>query len=218
MKSGKVFVALALGLGALLFGALALHYRSSGPAGGAAGSADAQLLVRPHSPVLGPATAPVTLVEFLDPECEACRAMHPIVEAVLAEYAGRVRLVIRYLPLHANSLLAASALEEARELGKYEQALDVLFENQPTWGSHHDPKPELIPGYLESIGIPASGWELGAIVAKQRGKIEQDAADGKRLGVRGTPTFFVNGVELPELGYEPLKRAIERALAGSPAR
>jgi len=229
---GKVFAALALGAGILVFVAFALFYerapapsttptasapaptapaRASAAAPSARGSAE---LVRPHSPSQGgPASAPVTIVEFLDPECEACRAMYPIVKAVLAEYGDRVHLVIRYMPYHANSMFAASVLEEAREDGKYDEALEALFRAQPEWGSHHAPKPELIPTYLEPLGIDASRLEREAVIAEHGSKIEQDQADGQGLGVRGTPTFFVNGVMLPELGYQPLKQAIEIALA-----
>ena len=78
-------------------------------------AADPALLEHPDSPSKGPRDAKVTIVEFLDPECEACRAMFPIVERLMGEYQGQVRLVVRYLPLHPNSALAASALEAAGE-------------------------------------------------------------------------------------------------------
>jgi len=56
-----------------------------------------------HSPVFGPANAPVTIVEFFDPACETCRAFYPIVKDILAQYPSEVRLVIRYAPLHKGS-------------------------------------------------------------------------------------------------------------------
>jgi protein-disulfide isomerase len=211
MKGGKLFAAVAVGVAVLLFAALAHFYGGSG----AGAAAQSETLVRPHSPVKGEASAPVTVVEFLDPECESCRAMHPIVKQLASEYAERVRWVVRYLPLHANSLLAAALLEEAREAGKFEEALDALFENQPSWGDHQNPKPELMAEYLQALGLPAKMWDTEALIAEHRWKVEQDSADGKSLGVRGTPTFFVNGSELPELGYRPLKRAIDDALAAA---
>jgi protein-disulfide isomerase len=84
------------------------------PATSAPGPSEGALLIRPHSPTLGPAQAPVTIVEFFDPECEACRAMYPIVKQVMADFDGRVRLVIRYMPLHRNSVYAALLLEASR--------------------------------------------------------------------------------------------------------
>ena len=215
--SGKKFAALALGLGVVAFAALALMLggSTSREPAGASAPAGSDALVRAHSPIKGRADAPVTIVEFLDPECESCRAMYPIVESILAEYAGRVRLVVRYVPLHSSSVLAAASLEEARELGKYEEALEVLFAKQPTWGSHHDPRPELIAQYLADIGIDPARLRAEVVIPKHRSKIEQDAADAAALGVSRTPVLFVNGARLATLGYGPLRRAVEAALSAS---
>jgi protein-disulfide isomerase len=217
--NGKLFAGVVLLVSAACFALFAAYFeRSQAPSvAPAQPPAEASLLVRPHSPVTGPQTAPVTIVEFLDPECESCRAMYPIVKSLLAEYGERVRLVIRYMPLHGNSVLAASSLEEARELGKYDEALALLLERQPEWGSHHAPRPELIPRYLASLGIDPARLEPDYVIPKHRWKIDQDQADGVSLGVRGTPVFFVNGVRLPELGYASLKQAIEIALSVAPS-
>jgi protein-disulfide isomerase len=169
-------------------------------------------LIKFHSPTKGAKDAPIAIVEFLDPECEACRAMHPILKQLLQEYEGKVRLVIRYMPLHTNSVYAAAVLEEARELGKYEEALDILFQKQPEWGNHHNPMPELIPGFLEGIGIPKERLERETVIAKHGAKIEIDRLDGVSVGANRTPTFFVNGVILDRIGYDPLRNAIEAEL------
>src|SRR5688572_32348539 len=79
----------------------------------------AENLVRPDSPSLGPADAKVTVVEFLDPECESCAAFAPQVKSLLKEYEGRVRFVVRYMPLHRNAKIAAQYIEAAGEQGKY---------------------------------------------------------------------------------------------------
>jgi protein-disulfide isomerase len=174
---------------------------------------DPALLERPDSPTKGPRDAPVTIVEFLDPECEACRAMYPIVERLMAEYQGQVRLVVRYVPLHANSALAASALEAAGEQGRYWDMLQVLFLHQPEWGDHHQPRPELIPTYAEQIGLDMAAFQPSYSGIKHRAKVERDRADAEQLGVRGTPSFFVNGRRLEQLGYAPLKAMIDEELA-----
>lgn len=167
-------------------------------------------LIKDHSPSLGPQDAPVTVVEFLDPECEACKMMDPIVKGLMKEYEGRVRLVIRYMPFHGNSLLAASVLEEAREQGKYWEALSTLFYYQPQWGDHHNPKPELISKYVKDLGVKlADDKEL---IKEHQWKIDKDQADGIKVGVNATPTFFVNGRKLQDIGYEPIKEAIENEL------
>jgi protein-disulfide isomerase len=213
--SQKTFAAVVLVASLLCFGVFATFFGRSDsvPKDGASPASSSELLVRPHSPTKGSDSAPVTIVEFLDPECESCRAMHPIVNDVLGQYKDRVRLVIRYMPFHQGSVLAAASLEEARELGKYDEALQLLFERQPTWGSHQEPRPELIATYLAELGIDPARLQPDYVVPKHLWKIERDQADGRALGVRGTPEFFVNGVRLPELGYRPLKQAIEIALS-----
>ena len=170
-------------------------------------------LIRDHSPSLGPEDARVVLVEFLDPECEACRAMHPIVKRLLSEYSDTVRLVIRYMPLHGNSVYAANVLEIARNNNKYWEALDVFFEKQPEWGSHHKPRPELLKKYMAEMSIDLSPMESVMMNEVILRRIEQDRSDGLSLGVRGTPSFFVNGKKLRKMGYEPLKKAIDEALS-----
>ena len=216
MTNNRAFLLVTAACVVMVFVILALWSRKNEPAATpSAPVADTAALVRDHSPTKGPKDAKVTIVEFLDPECEACRAMHPIVTSLLAEYEGKVRLVIRYMPFHGNSRMAASALEEARELGKFEQALNILFEKQPEWADHHQPKPELIPVFLKEVGVDESRLFPPSLLPKHQSKIDLDEADGKKLGVQATPTFFVNGKMLSELGHAPLKAAVEEALKGN---
>ncbi|MEZ4271233.1 MAG: thioredoxin domain-containing protein [Myxococcota bacterium] len=168
---------------------------------------------RPHSRSLGPTDAKVTIVEFLDPECEACRAMYPIVKRLLAQYEGRVRLVVRYMPFHPNSVYAAGVLEAAGEQGRYWEMLETLFQYQPQWGSHHAPRPDLIPSYAEQIGLDMQALETAVNAGAHKGLVEIDAADGRALGVTATPAFFVNGRPLGRLGYEPLRALIDEELS-----
>ena len=213
MKSNKVFLLVAILVVFAGFVALAVLNRPSAPQTNAPGAVNNELLVRSYSPVKGKPDAPVTVVEFLDPECESCRAMHPIVLKLLEEYDGKIKVVIRYMPFHGNSRFAAAALEEAREQGKFDQALDALFERQPEWGDHHNPNPDLIVTILEGVGVNKNMLGRTHLLTKHGSKIEQDNQDGTQLGVRGTPTFFVNGVMLENIGYGPVKEAIEKALA-----
>jgi protein-disulfide isomerase len=169
-------------------------------------------LVRPHSPTLGPADAPVTLVEFLDPECEACAAMHPIVKQLMREYDGRLRLVVRYTPFHPNSAYASSLLEGAREQGKFWELMDAFFARHPEWASHHAPRPDLLAGYARNLGLDMARMGATGTSGETERRIRQDAEDAEALGVTRTPTFFVNGKPLLEIGYDPLKEAIAGAL------
>jgi len=164
---------------------------------------------------LGPVAARVVLVEFLDPECESCRLMHPITKKVLAEFSGHVYFVLRYMPLHHNSGYAAAALEAAARQSKYWEALDVIFEKQPEWGSHANPRPELIMGYLKDIGLDIPRLEADMKDPLISTRIAKDKTDALALGVNGTPSFFVNGKMLMQLGEDPLREAIQEALNSS---
>lgn len=205
--------AVAFAVGVILWFSLS---QTKEPARGEASSAAPAQSIRPgQHPTFGNMMARVTVVEWLDPECEGCRAMHPLFKKIVADYGPRVHFVIRYMPFHGNSLYAASALEEARELGKFSEALDILFEKQPEWASHRSPRPDLIPTYLAGVGIPAERLQPAFVIQKHGSKIKRDEEDGLKAGVRGTPTFFVNGRQLAELGEKPLRDAIDKALSDS---
>lgn len=173
----------------------------------------AETLVRAYSPTLGSADAKVTIVEFLDPECEACRAFFPIVKRVVGEFEGKARLVVRHVPFHPNSSYAIRLLEGARTQGKYWEALEMMFERQPEWASHHNPKSELLMGYMRKIGLDTERLKSSIEDAEVGSKLRQDEEDSAMLGVMSTPTFFVNGKQLERLGYEELKREVENGLS-----
>lgn len=165
-------------------------------------------LVKPHSPIKGNIHAKVTVVEFLDPECEACSATYPFVKKIIQEFSKDIKLIVRYMPYHKNSIYAANILEGARAQGKYWEALELLFAEQRKWANHHNPNPELIPEILAPLKLDMALIVTNAKNGKYTAQILEDEADGKLAGVMGTPSFFVNGHQLQELGYEALKNAI----------
>ena len=183
------------------------------------GAVNAETLVRPDSPILGAADAPVTVVEFYDPECEACAAFHPVVKKILKEYEGKVRFVARYMPLHPNSLSAATFTEAAGEQGKYWQAQEMLFQKQPEWGTKHGQPSELqadadsyFKEYAMALGLDLDKMDAAFAANRYAAKIERDKKDGQSLGVRQTPTFFVNGRKLARLGEANLRALIAEDL------
>lgn len=179
----------------------------------------AETLVRSDSPTLGPADAPVTLVEFLDPECESCAAFAPVVKKIMKDYEGKVRLVIRYMPLHPNSLSAATFIEAAGEQGKYWQAQEMLFQKQPEWGTKHGPNSgppadinALFRKYATELGLDTGKMDAAFASNTYKAKTERDRKDGESLGVRQTPTFFVNGRKLARFGEADLRSLIDEEL------
>ncbi len=178
-----------------------------------------EALVRPDSYTLGSADAPVTIVEFLDPECESCAAFNPIVKKVLKEYEGKAKLVVRYMPLHPNSLTAATFIEAAGEQGKYWEAEDLLFAKQPEWGTKHgQPSGDqadismLFKRYAAELSLDMDKMNSAFAENKFAAKVERDKKDGQSLGVRQTPTIFVNGKKLGRLDESALKDLIDAEL------
>lgn len=178
----------------------------------------AEALIRPYSPILGPKDAPVTIVEFFDPACEACRAFYPIVKDIMAEHGDAVRVVIRNTPFHGPiSDISIKLLEAARMQGKFEPVLNALMVYQDAWATHGTPD-------LQKIGRIAAGAGLDLELAMQQTKspdviaiFNQDKADVGTMGIRQTPTFFVNGRPLDPFGEGELRRlvAAEVAAAGT---
>jgi protein-disulfide isomerase len=173
---------------------------------------NAQVFVRKYSPTMGPDDAKVYLVEFLDPECESCRAFYPFVKKIMKQHEGKIKLVVRYAPFHHNSVFVVKILEAARKQGKYWETLELLFRHQPKWGSHQSPQPELIWGYLPTIGLDVAKIKKDMLDPAIDKMLEQEVADAKTLGIRQTPSFFINGKPLTSFGYEQLTAAIESAI------
>lgn len=170
----------------------------------AVAAAPDDVLVRNHSPVIGPGDAPVTIVEFFDPSCETCRAFHPVVKQILAAYPDEVRLVIRYAAFHQGSDEAVRILEAARSQGKYLQILDALLAEQPRWAVHGAPDLSLAWGIAVNAGLSLTEARTYAGGDEAAAVLRQDTADVAELGITGTPTFFVNGQLLSSLGAQAL--------------
>lgn len=176
-------------------------------------------LVREDSPTLGPADAKVTIVEFLDPECESCASFAPSVKKLLKEFDGKTRLVIRYMTFHPNSVAAGNFLESAGEQGKYWQAQELLFAKQSEWGERHGAPPTQQPDakaqftkYTQVLGLDLAKTESAIKENRFAAKFERDKRDGQSLGVRQTPTIFVNGRRLARLTEADLRGLIEDEL------
>ncbi len=171
-------------------------------------------LVRPWSPILGPAKAPVTIVEFFDPACETCRAMYPIVKDIMAEHGKAVRVVIRYTPFHGEvSEEAIRVLEAARVQGVYEPVLEALLREQPQWASHGGFRPDLILPIAQAAGLDTEAAKEQVRAPAVDAILQNDRADGRAYGIRATPTFFVNGLPLPRFGVMELRTLVAEQVA-----
>lgn len=207
-----------LALGAVGFGGGAWYVTQSKSAGAADPVAPgiAETLIRPYSPVLGPEDAPVTIVEFFDPACEACRAFHPIVKDIMAQHGDAVRVVIRYTPFHGEaSEEAIRVLETARMQDVFEPVMEAVLREQPRWAAHGAPEPGLILQIAASAGLDVEAAKTQMRAPQTTGLLNQERADVAAVGIQQTPTFFVNGKPLDPFGEAELRRLVAAEVAAA---
>ena len=157
----------------------------------------------------------VTFVEFLDFECEGCRAAFPAVEQLRTQYGQQVNFVARYFPMpgHFNGERAARAVEAAAQQGQFEAMYKKMFETQDQWGEKHVPADDVFRGFATELGLDMAAWDEAYNAQATLDRIQEDVADGTALGVQGTPTFFLNGEQLQIQTYADLGTAIKEALS-----
>ena len=141
--------------------------------------------------VIGPADAPVTLVEYGDYECPYCGRAHPIVASILQQTGDHLRFAYRHFPLtrlHPHAEHAAEMAEAAGSRGKFWPMHDLLFQNQ------HALDDEDLIEYAAPLGINPQ-WAASVLLSHQfADRVRDDFMSGVRSGVNGTPTFFINGI------------------------
>jgi protein-disulfide isomerase len=156
----------------------------------------------------GAANAPVQLEEFGDFECPPCGAFHPVLKQMEAEFGDKVRVTFREFPLvtlHQHAMAAASAAEAAGLQGKFWEMHDLLYDRQEKWKTQFDVRP-IFEGYAREIGIDVERYkrDLNSDLVQQR--IFNDGRRGHSLGVKGTPTVFMNGREVPFDQFMPIEK------------
>jgi len=160
-------------------------------------TADVGELVDDDDAVRGPEDAKITIVEFSDFECPFCGRAIPVVEQVMEEYEGDVKLIFKDFPLsfHQNAQKAAEAAECAGEQDQYYEYHDVLFDNQ-TALSISDLKQ-----YAADLGLDTEAFNSCLDNGDMAAEVQADFAAGQAVGVSGTPTFFINGQKI--VGAQP---------------
>jgi protein-disulfide isomerase len=173
-------------------------------------------VLRPHSPIIGPEDAPVTIVEFFDPTCEACRKIYPVVRDIMAEYGDTVRLAIRYVAFEGKgSVEAIRGLEVARKQGVFQPVLEALLRDQKRWAKDGAPEQELIIQISTEAGLDPEAARTQMLEPIIAATINQDRADAEVLGVTQTPTFFVNGRSVNSFGEAELRALVNEEVAAS---
>jgi len=164
------------------------------------------------APVRGATDAPVTIVEFSDFECPFCKQTHPTLKQLLERYPGKVRLAYRDFPLdsiHPQARRAAEAARCASDQGKFWEYHDVLFTQSPQLTL------EDLRRYAGQLGLDITKFDGCLAAGVHKTTVQRDLDEGNRLGITGTPAFFINGRTLT--GAQPLEafaRLIDQELAG----
>jgi len=162
------------------------------------------------APAKGDASAPVTLTVFSDFECPFCKKAEPVLTRVLKEYAGRVRVVFRHYPLaklHKNANNAALASVAAHKQGKFWEMHELLFKNNLNL------EKENLTEYAKRVGLDVERFKKDIEDKATAARLKADMDLGAKVGITGTPAFFINGKQMTGGGrFENYRDYIEVAI------
>ncbi|MFT5681633.1 MAG: protein-disulfide isomerase [Myxococcota bacterium] len=213
MNKQAIVIASAVGLVlAFLIGAMA-YKGDKAEETAAKAFENADVMIRADSHTVGPDNAKVVIVEFLDPGCETCAKFYAPVKEIMAANAEKIKLVIRYAPFHQGSDTMVKMLMAASSQDKYWQVLEMMFATQGAWASHHHPEPEKVWEFLPATGADVDRLRADMARPEADAFVKQEIADCETLGVKKTPTFFVNGKPLPAFGLQQLVDLVDSEIA-----
>jgi protein-disulfide isomerase/rhodanese-related sulfurtransferase len=167
-------------------------------------------LVRPDSHFFGDPNAKVTIVEFGDFKCPACRQAEASASKIREKFGNKIRFAFREFPLvnvHAESEKAAEAAECAGQQGKFWQAVDMFYEHQ------EDLSLPAINRYAGEMGLDSASFVGCLQKGEMASRVARDVQDGQALGVHATPTFFVDGrMIVGPIAYPQFEQLVENEL------
>lgn len=165
-------------------------------------------------PFIGPANAPVTIIEFSDFQCPYCRRVQPTLKRLLQEYEGKIKLVFRDFPLHnihPQAQKAAEAAQCAADQQQFWPYHDKLFADTRL-------QIEDLKRFAQELDLDLEQFNACLDGGKYTREVAQDMQDGANAGVNSTPSFFVNGQPINgAASYEHFKEVVEAALEAAQA-
>lgn len=218
MQSYRPFIIIAIVLAAAVSGGVLLF--------GCGQNKDPFVSGPPGSPSSTPSPGPtgklppnavVTLEEFGDYQCPPCGALHPTLKKLKQEFGPNLNFVFRNLPLtqiHKNAMAAAQAAEAARMQDRFWEMHDFLYENQELWQNDINPNAIFLKQAAD-LGLDTARFRQDMADKQVQMRIEADAEAAAQFGVQGTPTIFIEGLQLrPEVTTpEGIRKGIEQMLA-----
>ena len=160
---------------------------------------------------LGSKNAKVTLVEYSDFECPACKSYAPIITQLNKDFPDDLKIVYRHFPLpqHKNARVAAQAAESAGAQGKFWEMENLIFEKQNEWADNSNAEENFV-SYATSLGLNIEKFKSDFNSDLAKTKIENDYASGEKSKLTYTPTFFLDSKQIQNpQGYEEFKSLIE---------
>lgn len=161
----------------------------------------------------------ITLIKYLDFQCPPCAAISPIVDLMYQEFGDRVEFVARSFSIvGGNSMFAHRAAEAAAVQGSYWEMYDLLFQRQQSWARSTDAT-SVFEGYAIELGLNLNKYKEDVVSQEVLDRISADKDSGRKADVRGTPTFLLNGVQIPvPRSVEEFQTVLQAAIdeAGSP--
>ena len=145
-----------------------------------------------------PSQQVITMVEYADLQCPACKSYHPVVLGLLKAFPERLKLIFKNFPLsqvHPNAMAAAIAAESAGRQGKYFQFVDNAYEKQEEWAGLDNPQSKF-EEYAKALGLNVDQFKKDQKDPAIAKLISEENNEGIKNGVTGTPSFFVNGKKI----------------------
>jgi protein-disulfide isomerase len=200
--SNRFFIILLVVI-AVIFGVFFVTKNDKSDNGQTSGSAQASN----HTD--GAGTSGVTLIEYGDFQCPACKAYYPVVKEIKQKYGDKITFQFRNFPLnsHVNARQAHRAAEAAAAQGKFWEMHDLLYENQDAWASEADPT-NVFVGLANALKLDIEKFNTDLRSSAVNDIINADIAEGNKVPATATPTFVLNGTKL-----DPNPTSIEEFMA-----
>ncbi|HSG05801.1 MAG TPA: thioredoxin domain-containing protein, partial [Nitrospiria bacterium] len=173
------------------------------------------ILASPDDWSKGAEDSPVVLIEYSDFQCPACASYYPSLKLLTEEFGDRIRFVYRHFPLeqHVHAVPTARAAEAAGEQGKFWEMHDLLFENQRDW-ANKETAVDAFFQYAVDLGLDPVRFRKDFESPETGQAVEDDLNSGLGANVPGTPTFFLNGLQIENPKSHQEFRDVLRAALG----
>lgn len=166
-----------------------------------------QIVSKGINPAKGNLNSPVTIIEFGDFKCPACKAAHPIINEILTKYNASLYYRNFPLPIHGEiSFLSSEAAECANEQGKFWEYHNLLYDQQDFLTKDN------LRLYAKQMGLNEQQFNLCLDNENYKDVVSNDLSDAKKLNLKGTPTFFINGREVFGANQQKIEKIIEEEL------